>query len=124
MKTRHYFVSNSSSTSFVLSLKNPPENNTMRLEIPVTFTVDLMKYVDETFNDRDQFLTYWEEQGYDWSEVRSQSLDALERGETVYILHVHDEGYGAEKEESFLCTEGIENVQYPGMTVIYGEGGY
>ena len=108
MKTRIGFISNSSSTSFIVGV----EDNT---EIELHIKVDLARYgdvidtkegLDEYFKDK-----YWQ---YD------ECVAVLGLGKKLIIGDFSDDS--GDDMSGFLCNHGIP--ESPGITVIHSEEGY
>jgi len=128
MKIRSGFVSNSSSSSFIIASDKP--TFTIRME------VDIQKYstaVVKTKNELDDY--YVEYHGWggrntieqileDDSYVKEQydnALKQIEIGKTVYFGSCDDNSY--DPVESMLCNNGFNNLS-DDLFVIDGDGGY
>jgi len=119
MKTRKGFVSNSSSTSFIVGI----EDNT---EIELHIKVDLASYgdvittkekLDKYYNDR-----YWKynEEEEDWREEYDKCVAIIEAGKKLIMGDFSDDSGDALS--AFLCDHGIP--ESPGIEVIHSEEGY
>jgi len=119
MKTRKGFVSNSSSTSFIVGV----EDNT---EIELHIKVDLARYgdvidnkeeLDEYFQDR--YWQYDEDEEY-WKEEYDKCIAVLEAGKKLIIGDFSDDA--GDDLSGFLCNHGIP--ESPGIEIIHSEEGY
>ena len=119
MKTRIGFISNSSSTSFIVGV----EDNT---EIELHIKVDLARYgdvidtkegLDEYFKDK--YWQYDEDEKY-WKEEYDECVAVLGLGKKLIIGDFSDDS--GDDMSGFLCNHGIP--ESPGITVIHSEEGY
>ena len=128
MKIRQGFVSNSSSSSFIIAgQKNDTDDLTM------TFTLDLSHLVSEVLKTKEDVLEYLdagtEEEiltlsDGDGNRIRFEDMmDAINAGLVIYVGRTHDDDrHGI---ESFLCYDGFEYAkQTDDLYVIEGGGGY
>jgi hypothetical protein len=119
MKIRNGFVSNSSSSSFVVAVKDTTK---IKLEIDV----DLADYADKIIATEQELKDYFEyEYGDDYLEDSwaadkfKDCLRAIEAGNKVIFGSCDSDG---EALEQFLCETGIPDS--PDIEVIQGDGGY
>lgn len=122
MKVRTGFVSNSSSSSFIVSV--PKEKD---CQIEIKMSVDLSSYgriiktekqLRECFKDR--FDDYMED---DYSrELFEKCLKAIKKGEIIVAGSFCDDG--TEAVEQLLCQVGLEDICPSKVKVIENEGGY
>lgn len=122
MKTRSGFVSNSSSSSFIVAVKDLGE-----VSVQVTMRGSLNEYVDQEITTVEALTTYFiEEYGYTADElIEDENYQAAKRailheGKVVLIGSVSDQD-GFSK---VLCMEGIDQEDNPHIDVIQSEAGY
>jgi len=130
MKIRQGFVSNSSSSSFVVSLDNEKS-----CKVKITLEVDLAKYGDK-IKTKDDLYTYIRD-NYCYDEEESienfinkdsyggktckKMLEAIQKGRVVVAgSFASDNG---DPVEYFLCEKGLPR-DCPDIDVIENEGGY
>lgn len=119
MKTRTGFISNSSSTSFIVGVK---DNTEIELHIKVDLAnygdvVTTKKELDEYYNDR--YWKYDEDEKY-WKEEYDKCLAVLAAGKKLIIGDFSDDS--GDDLSSFLCNRGIPKS--PDVEVIHSEEGY
>lgn len=126
-KIRNGFVSNSSSSSFIISKKGSIDK-----KVTIAVEVDLSDFVSETFTTKEEVIEHIKDEycygGYslekmfeDEPYVKEQydnMMAAIERGEVIYKGLFSSEG---EPVEAFLCDHGLPSGDY---NVIESEGGY
>ena len=141
MKTRHGFVSNSSSSSFVVAI--PKGEST---EIELTLTVDLARYgtsistieeLNQQFIDDhgwivrkdgehtiEEVLDASDDEGYDYRKGYNEFKALIDAGKTIISGSFCDDS--GEAEETYLCCNGINNAikKGSGIEIIQGEGRY
>jgi len=117
MKRKADFVTNSSSTSFIIaSHKDTP------LKVKMEIEVDLSKLVRQTYGSMEELMEGIKEGYFPASEYGPQMIKAIEEGKVVRILDASDES--CDDLEAFLCHNGIESIDSDQIRVIFGKGGY
>jgi hypothetical protein len=125
MKTRLGFVSNSSSSSFIVAVK---KNSKPIGTITKTITVDLNNYASEPIKSVEDLYEYFRENygdKEDWYEdiLKSYKLALKEIANGKDIL-VGEFGDQDDFEERILCETGLQTLQSDTVTVIQSEAGY
>ncbi|MFA7287431.1 MAG: hypothetical protein WC055_00980 [Melioribacteraceae bacterium] len=121
MKSRNFFVSNSSSSSFIVAVNG--DNPKVKLEIEV----DLRTYSRDTIKTVEELARYFVE-GYCYSAEEmleddryNQAKAAIQGGKVILMGSFSSKEGGV---ESFLCKNGLNNIGSSDMVVIESEGGY
>jgi hypothetical protein len=136
MKSRNGFVSNSSSSSFIIayqgkdekaakeyiisgtkeSMKNNPFLSTVEAMVNCLFT-----NVEETFSSPKEFAD-WEKYENQGDDTKKAIFDLLSKGMTVGIGSLSDQSEDYKSPENFLCSTKIDYVS--DTFAIITEGGY
>lgn len=128
MKTRIGFVSNSSSSSFIIAAK-PMQSLKAKMEIDIT------RYVQDeiaTIKDLEEYIL--EEHAYNETDIKKVLEDDYAKSEYDMIYEYIQKGFIVYRgsfssedggEEAFLCDEGADNLEFiDNVIVVEGEGGY
>ena len=126
MKIRQCYVSNSSSSSFIVACK--PNKTTITLSIEV----DLSTHGDTTITTKKELLNYFNEYRVvkseeeilnDEYEVENYTtmLAELEKGNVVIVGSFSSEG---DPLDQFLCDRGLQGLSGDGVTIIQSDAGY
>jgi hypothetical protein len=114
VKTKLDFVTNSSSTNFIVADYRMREGE---VPIDISIKVNLMDHETEVFTTEEQVKEYFCDE-----EVEKPYLEVIRKGGKVRIFTV---SHAADPVEEFIQDRGITQKDMPdGVEVIHGEGGY
>ena len=125
MKTRNGFVSNSSSSSFIVAVSKNNKNTSAK--ITITLEVDLAKY-GTTIETVEELIKYFCKEMYVDIDKLKQHKDyiackrAIESGKVVIMGDFSSES--GEVIETMLCEKGLDGIVGDNVEVIQSEGGY
>lgn len=132
MKVRKGFVSNSSSSSFVVAVDNDTSTKiTLSMEIDLADYGHVLNTVEELDNYYLKEYVYglntieeWlKDEDDSWMhEQYKKSKKAIEDGKKVLIGWFSDDGDNAV--ESMLCNSGLRGIVEGDVEIIHSEGGY
>jgi len=114
MRIKVDFVTNSSSTSFIVA---DYRKDAGKLPLEISIKIDLMDHETETLITEEQVKKYFGD-----DDVEKPYLEVIRKGGKVRIFTVSNEG---DPVEGFLQDKGILQDDMPdGVEVLQGEGGY
>jgi hypothetical protein len=130
MKIRKGFVSNSSSSSFIVAVDKG--TNVKCTSNPMT--CNLNDYVNHTIKTEKELWEYYQDNcGYNTVEGMKvddeysyneyvKCLGMIKQGKVILFGEFEDQG--GDREEYMFCLAGIDKKNNPHLTIIENEGGY
>jgi len=113
MKFKNDFVTNSSSTSFIISTKT---NDREELQVVMKKTINLQDYVEKTFTTESELMDYF---CYEDDEVK-ELLNEIRSGRIVHLLSLCDDEDSLERQLYYEGLSGIETKET--VKIIDGKG--
>jgi hypothetical protein len=130
MKIRNNFVSNSSSSSFIVAVDNITTKITLSMEIDLANYAHIINSIDDLdnyyfkewicgYNTIEEWL---KDEDDSWvHEQYKKSKKALENGKKVLIGYSDGTGDAI---GAMLCNNGLKGIVGNNVEIIYSEGGY
>lgn len=117
MKIREGFVSNSSSSSFIVAL--PADKSPI-----ISIKVDISKFASNKISTIAELNRYWKRDRDELDEDYENCRKAIEAGKVVYLGWFSDEDYDNGMAVG-LCHRGLKAEDMPdGSVIIHSEEGY
>ena len=115
MKVKYDFITNSSSTNFIISVPN----RSVDLNTSISIPVNLGNYITKTFTTEEEVRKYY---GNDLEYEGNEIINEIKKGKIVHILTCSDQ---EDSVETVLCENGLDDVKIPkDVKVLRGNGGY
>lgn len=122
MKIRTGFVSNSSSSSFIIATVKSRDELIMKMEIEA----DLGKLIKDIVATKEELKEYFEDdlcycpEDIESDETYKLCLKAIDEGKTIYFGEASDDTGDAV--ETLICHNGLKKID--GVDIIQSDGGY
>lgn len=125
MKIRSGFVSNSSSSSFIVAVKKGK-----KAKVKLELEVDLADYSNTTLSNKEDVLAYLKDHyGYEKGDfndnyvvkIYTTIMEYINNGDEIIVGSFSSDGNITEE---YLCNTGLNDVVSKSVTVIQSDAGY
>lgn len=120
MKSKQDFVTNSSSTNFVISV--PKETNNINTTLQIN--IDLKNFIYKRLNSKQDIINYYDKE-YLETDQGKELLEEIESGREILVLDFSSQG--DDSLERYLYENGLRNIKIPEdlkLKIIQGDGVY
>lgn len=120
MKTKQDFITNSSSTNFIISVPK----GTKDINVSVQLNINLKDFIYKKLNSKQDIINQYDEE-YLETDQGKEIMEELESGREVLLLSCSNEN--DDSTEEYLCEHGLHNIEIPEglfLKIIEGDGGY
>ena len=124
MKKKLDFITNSSSTAFIIASLKKAEVEELKIDFKISY--DLMKLVRRKLKTVEELQEYFDEYYYDWlndediSELFNKQKEIIEKGGEIYLLRAYSDS--EDPIEVYLYESEFKDVKLPDNFILI-EGG-